>query len=231
MSKMTRIDLPRARAATRRSTTAMIAALALAGCSSSSSGGFATGDDGGTPATDDATSPANDSGGPQREASSPSGDASSQACGKQVNSGVMFESNGDLACGLNMPCNLKSDTCCVDALATASCKSGHAGCGAGLVAAAFECVQDTDCPSGQVCCGYAQNNAAGSKCQDVSHNGNKCSPAPSSTQGSVQFCQKTCECKDGSECIPQSCNVMAGVPANLTMCGLQSQAPYNCTTR
>lgn len=110
--------------------------------------------------------------------------------------------------------------------------SGHSGCSAALTAA-FECVEDSDCPTHQVCCGYADmtTSSAGSKCQDLG-SGTKCSPVPSDTQGSVQFCQKTCECKDGTECLPQSCNIPgAPIPASLTMCGLQNKPPYSCTAR
>ena len=124
------------------------------------------------------------------------------------------------------------NTCCVNGLGVGTCTSGHNGCGAAL-SAAFECTEVEDCPSGQVCCGYADSTTsmAGSKCQNVSGTSNKCTPAPTMTQGTVQLCQKTCECKDGSECVPQSCNVGASLPANLTMCGLQSQQPYNCMAK
>jgi hypothetical protein len=211
--------------------------LALGGCSSKSAGPGALADDSGS--GDDATEPAGsvDSGpmmtvtGPIDSGSHPA-EASTSNCGTRVNSGIMFSAAGVPYCAANMTCDLTQNTCCVNGLGVGSCMSGHNGCGAGLYAA-FECIEATDCPSGQVCCGYADSttSTAGSKCQDVSGNGNKCSPAPTTTQGSVQFCQKTCECKDGSECVPQSCNVGASLPANLTMCGLQSEKPYNCTAK
>ncbi|HEX4446155.1 MAG TPA: hypothetical protein VH044_05450 [Polyangiaceae bacterium] len=144
----------------------------------------------------------------------------------------MFDGTGGIVCGTD--CDLTKNTCCVDGLGDAKCVNGHSGCGSfGNIggAAQFQCVQISDCPSGQVCCGYADSssNLAGSKCQDISANGNKCAPAPTGTMGSVQFCQKTCECKDGSACVAQSCTVMGAPNAMLTMCALQDKAPYNCT--
>ncbi len=154
------------------------------------------------------------------------------ACGTRVDSGVSFTSTGGIYCAADMPCDLTTHTCCVGGLGTGTCVSGHSGCSAALTAA-FECVEDSDCPTHQVCCGYADmtTSSAGSKCQDLG-SGTKCSPVPSDTQGSVQFCQKTCECKDGTECLPQSCNIPgAPIKAALTMCGIQATAPYNCTAR
>jgi hypothetical protein len=212
-----------------------VAAVAVAACSSSSNGGL-EGDDGGGPSSGSSAGSGSGSGsGSSGSASGKDSGTSSggdAACGKQVANMVTF-TNGKVNCGT--PCDLTADTCCVSSVGAAMCVTGHSGCGtfgSPLGAAAFECIQETDCPSGQVCCGYAANGMTGSKCQDVSGNGGKCSPAPSSTQGSVQFCQKSCECKDGSECVAQSCTVTSGVPnANLTMCGLQSQPPYNCTAQ
>jgi hypothetical protein len=208
------------------------AAAVFAACSSSSGGLPAGGDDNDSGSMDDGAAPPKDSGAAPHD-SGTKADANA-ACGVQVNSGVAFTDAGGIYCAANMPCDLTQNTCCVSAIGQGTCTSGHSGCGAGNLAAAFECVEDTDCPANQVCCGYASmaQGMAGSKCQDISASpDHKCSPAPSSTQGSVQFCQKTCECKDGSECIPQSCQVNgAPIAANLTMCGLQG-APYNCAPR
>jgi hypothetical protein len=211
--------------------------LALGACSSSSGTSPSFADDSGSGSGgsgDDATEPG-DSGSTvvtHPHDASTGGPAEASTCGMRVNSGIMFTAAGIPYCAANTPCDLTKNTCCVNALGVGTCTSGHNGCG-GALNAAFECTEVEDCPSGQVCCGYADSTTsmAGSKCQDVSGTGNKCTPVPTSTQGSVQFCQKTCECKDGSECIPQSCNVGASLPANLTMCGLQSQQPYNCMAK
>jgi hypothetical protein len=211
---------------------AFAATVSFAACSSSSNSTLPTDDDAAAATTNDGAAPPKDSGitGARDTGTSP-GD-SGGACGVRVNSGVAFTDAGAVYCAANMPCDLTKDTCCVGATGAGTCNSGHNGCGGGTLAAAFECVEDTDCPANNVCCGYAMGGMAGSKCQDISASpDHKCSPAPSSTQGSVQFCQKTCECKDGSECIPQSCTITGAVlPAALTMCGLQG-APYNCTPR
>lgn len=97
--------------------------------------------------------------------------------------------------------------------------------------AVFKCVEKTDCPSGQVCCGVADQAAAtaGSACQDVAATGNHCTPvatSATSTQGSAQLCQTNAECITGS-CLWQDCTVGTLSPS-LTMCGLQSAAPFNC---
>jgi hypothetical protein len=213
--------------------TGLFAALSFAACSSSSSAPLAENDSG---SSDDASSDASGTGAKDAGQANPR-DAASQTCGTRVNSGVAFTDAGGIYCAADMPCDLTSSTCCVNGLGIGTCKSGHNGCGGGTglaAEAAFECVQDTDCPANQVCCGFADSSSmtAGSKCEALGSS-TKCSPAPTTTQGSVQFCQKTCECKDGSECLPQSCDLgVAGVPpANLTMCGKQDQAPFNCTPR
>jgi hypothetical protein len=210
----------------------LFAAMALAACSSGSSTPLADTDSGsGGDTTDAAVTGSKDAGQVVVD------DAGSLACGTFVNSGVAFVDGGGIYCAMDMPCDLTSSTCCVNGLGKGTCTSGHNGCGSGtglLAQAAFECVQDTDCPANQVCCGYADSStmSAGSKCQALGSS-TKCSPAPTNTKGSVQFCQKTCECKDGTACLPQSCDLgVAGVPpANLTMCGMQTMAPFNCMAR
>jgi hypothetical protein len=215
---------------------AVVAASVVAACSSSSGGGALTNDNdaasGDDMSTDAGGTASKDSG-----QSPPKGDAA-VTCGARVNSGVVFDDAGAIYCAANMPCDLASDTCCVSGLGVGTCKTGHNGCGGGTglsAQAAFQCVEDTDCPTNQVCCGYVDStmNTAGSKCQAIGAD-NKC-PAPmANTQSAIQFCQKTCECKDGSECVPQSCPLgVPGVPnANLTMCGLQADAgSFHCVAR
>jgi hypothetical protein len=104
-------------------------------------------------------------------------------------------------------------------LGQGTCKSGHTiNCGVG---AGFQCVEKSDCPSGQICCGYQT---------DSTHGGSKCE-ASCPAQTSAQLCQTNAECTGGQTCIPQSCDVGATLPANLTLCGLQSNDTYKCTAR
>jgi hypothetical protein len=229
------------RAAMTRGKLALLAAgvataSAIAACSSSSGGALTTDSD--ASSGDDMSS--TDAGGTANKdagQSTQKGDAG-VACGTRVNSGVVFDDAGAIYCAANMPCDLASDTCCVSGLGVGTCKTGHNGCGGGTglnAQAAFQCVEDTDCPTNQVCCGYVDTsmNAAGSKCQAIGAD-NKCPVPMSNTQSAIQFCQKTCECKDGSECVPQSCPLgVPGVPpANLTMCGLQTNTMnFNCMPR
>jgi hypothetical protein len=46
-------------------------------------------------------------------------------------------------------------------------------------------------------------------------------------QGQAQLCKGNAECQNGMMCIPQTC--LAG--ANLDLCGLTSQSPFNCKAR
>ena len=212
-----------------------IVAASVVACSSSSSGGLTDDSDSGS-GDDTSSKDAGSTGSKDSGKSNPAGD-SGGACGTRVSSGVVFDDAGAIYCAANMPCALASDTCCVNGLGMGTCKPGHNGCGAGTglaAQAAFQCVEDTDCPTNQVCCGYVDTtmNTAGSKCQAIGAD-KKC-PAPSaSTQSAIQFCQKTCECKDGSECVPQSCDlgVPTVPPANLTLCGLQTTGSFHCTAR
>ncbi len=94
----------------------------------------------------------------------------------------------------------------------------------------FRCVEKTDCPGNQVCCGTADalGMTAGSECQDVSTTNNQCTPAATTLKGSAQLCQTNAECKNGMTCTWQDCMVGTLMPS-LTMCGIQSQAPFNCS--
>jgi hypothetical protein len=138
---------------------------------------------------------------------------------QRVDSGIPFSDAGVPYCSTKATCDLKSNTCCVDVTGVGSCHSGHSvNCGIG---ASFQCIEKTDCPSGQLCCGYQT---------DSTHGGSNCQPScPSQT--SAQLCQTNGECAGGVECIPQACDVGALVPANLTLCGLQSNATYKCMPR
>jgi hypothetical protein len=217
----------------------LVVASAVAACSSSSNAGLTDDSDSGS--GDDTSSKDAGGTGSKDSGKSPPKEDAAVTCGVRVSSGVVFDDAGGILCAANMPCDLTSDTCCVNGLGIGTCKSGHNGCGAGTglaAQAAFQCVEDTDCPTNQVCCGYADTttSTAGSKCQAVGAD-NKCPSPVANTPSAVQFCQKTCECKDGSECIPQACAIggaSSGIPpANLTLCGLQAAGSSfgTCTAR
>jgi hypothetical protein len=90
----------------------------------------------------------------------------------------------------------------------------------------YFCLQATDCPAGQVCCATGDDaGVLGPSCQTVP-DGGACSGA--GTSGSAQLCQTQGECKNGLPCILQTCQIQPGTPAHLMICGLQSQAPFNC---
>jgi hypothetical protein len=109
--------------------------------------------------------------------------------------------------------------------------------------AQFKCLQASDCASGQVCCGVANNSAgaasAGSQCEDIGSGGH-CSPVADagaqSTMGSAQLCQTDAECVNHMQCVWQVCTIPTTVDGvsvtlmpNLTMCGIQSAAPFDCS--
>jgi hypothetical protein len=224
-----------------------LAALVLVACSSPKSGGFASSDDasdddasGNTSGSSSSATTSGSSGGSGSSGSSggrssgssgTSGAGSSGSSGtaadgglspnERVNSGIPFSDAGVPYCSTSAPCDLKTNTCCVSTLGEGTCQSGHnANCGIG---AAFQCIEKSECPSGQLCCGFQTDSShGGSKCETVS----VCPP-----QTSAQLCQTNGECAAGVQCIPQSCNVGAPLPANLTLCGLQSNSTYQCTAR
>jgi hypothetical protein len=87
------------------------------------------------------------------------------------------------------------------------------------------CLQACECGAGTVCCGVLNGAIVDSECQAVPANGH-CQPYPqTSTQASAQLCKVTSECIGGQSCISQTCVL----GAKLNICGLQSQAPFNCT--
>jgi hypothetical protein len=157
----------------------------------------------------------------------------------RVTSNVTFNDAGAISCGTY--CELSNHVCCVNAVGDGTCLDAGSTCpsNGGLPQAQFECWQASDCPCGQICCGVANNEtgsaSAGSNCQDVSLTGGACTPVADagaqSKAGSAQLCQTNAECKNGMACSWQICNVTTPYgPAmpNLTMCGLQSAAPFNC---
>jgi hypothetical protein len=124
-----------------------------------------------------------------------------------------------------MPCDLRSNTCCVDLNFNARCIPGaDAKCNSNE--ATGHCLQECECPTGTVCCGV-ENTLVGvvqTSCQNIPDGGH-CSPYPqTSYSASAQLCAFNSECKNGEDCITQTCiyNVVVQV------CGLQSQAPFSC---
>ncbi len=154
-------------------------------------------------------------------------ESGSSSGGQKVPTNVVYNDAGVVMCGT--PCPLTANICCISPFGQGTCLATSKTCPAQQ--AVFKCVQQADCPTGQVCCGVANQTAqtAGAQCQDVSTTGNKCTPVAtgaSPTQGSAQLCQTNAECKTGT-CIWQDCAVGTLKPS-LTMCGLQSGAPFNC---
>jgi hypothetical protein len=208
-----------------------LAGGSVAGCANKSAEGFADDEGGGSPGDDAASSGGGSSGSKSGSSGSGSGGSSSRDSGsssgvQRVPSNVQFTDAGVVLCGT--PCPLTSNQCCIDVLGNTTCSSLGASC---TNEAIFKCVQQTDCPANQVCCGVANQAAAtaGSECQDVASTGNHCTPVAtmaSSTEGSAQICQTNAECLTGS-CLWQDCSVGTLKPS-LTMCGLQSAAPFNC---
>jgi hypothetical protein len=90
--------------------------------------------------------------------------------------------------------------------------------------ASFKCGGAIDCPSGQVCCGVVNQALVQAETSCMA----SC-PTTSSgmTQGQAQVCRSTVECQNQMDCIAQTC---AG-GANLNICGLTSQMPFNCKAR
>jgi hypothetical protein len=161
------------------------------------------------------------SGGHLSGSSGSSGADASSSANERVDSGIPFTDAGVPYCNPTTPCDLSKNTCCVDTFGNGTCDTGHSvSCGVG---GSFQCIKESECPTGQLCCGYQTDSMhGGSKCEAVSM-------CPSQT--SAQLCETSAECPNALECIPQSCNVGAPLPANLMLCGLQSNATYTCTAR
>jgi hypothetical protein len=198
------------------------------GGSSGAGSGSSSGTSSGSGASSGGSGGGRDSG--PNDGGSHSDSGASSDGGARVRTNVLYDDAGVPLCGT--PCPLTSNICCVDALGNATCHAQSATCNQSAV---FRCVSKSDCQGKQICCGVANQTAstAGSECQDVSTTGNHCTPvatSASSTQGSAQLCQTNGECLSGS-CLWQDCTVGTGVTTvhpSLTLCGIQSAAPFNC---
>jgi hypothetical protein len=129
-------------------------------------------------------------------------------------------------CAGDAGCDLRSHTCCVtEAIPpVGTCMAGtDAGCSG---SEPFHCLYSCDCPTGQVCCGQINGTtyAGAATCQTVAAGGN-CAVQPSYTTA-AQLCEQSQECQNGKTCISQTCTVFG---AHFNFCGLQTEAPYNCT--
>lgn len=219
------------------------APLSFAACSSSTSAPVYATDDASSSGSSGGSSSSSSGGGSSSGTSSSSGSGSSSGSthdggsssssggpGGRVPSQVMFDDAGVPLCGT--PCPLSSNQCCVSVLGAATCLAADAGpcpMADALPQADFKCVEKSDCPSNQVCCGYADTTTspatAGSTCQAVS--AGNCAPPASSSKASAQLCQLNSECKSGTSCIWQDCTVGTQT-LQLTMCGIQTGAVFNC---
>jgi hypothetical protein len=126
------------------------------------------------------------------------------------------------------PCDLRSNTCCITLTLQERCIPGAAAkCNSNE--AAIHCANACDCSGGNVCCGVANVlvGAVQTVCQSIP-DGGLCNPHPATnTQASAQLCNVNAampECKNGQNCIAQTCEY----GANLSICGLQSQDPFDC---
>jgi hypothetical protein len=204
------------------------------GSSSGSGGttdsGSSSGSSGGSGSSSGVADAAGDVASGSSSGAADAGLADSGSSGGHVPTNVQYSDAGVTICG-TVPCDLKSNICCVDLSGNGSCLANTKSCPAFTVT--FACVQQTDCPSGQVCCVVATSSggaSAKSQCQDVSTTGGKCTPADSSQAGSAQMCQTDAECKTGS-CLWQDCSInLSGqtLKPSLTMCGLQNNPPFTC---
>jgi hypothetical protein len=143
-----------------------------------------------------------------------------------VASNIMFNSAGIPMCGTTA-CDLTSNECCLAyPIPAATCNPVGTACTGQAI---FKCVEASECPQGQVCCGLADQttSSAGASCQTT------CTTGASSAMGSAQLCQTDGECKNGMKCTWQDCKVGMPEPAmanvELTMCGVQTASPFNCT--
>jgi hypothetical protein len=196
---------------------ATAAVLTIASACSSSSNPPLTGDDG----TDDAggSSSGANPGSSSSSSSSSSGTTTSSSSGGKDGGG---SSSGATVLDCGGSCDLATHTCCKDAVGMNNvCVAHGAACPSSGIYGSFACEGVPDCPSGQVCCGFADEGAAkaGTQCQASCP-----TMSTSSTQGQAQVCKTDGECQNKMKCTSQTC---VG-NANLNLCGLTSQPPYSC---
>jgi len=191
--------------------------------SGSSSGGSSSSGSSGSSSSSGASS------GGSGSSSGSSGGSSSGGSTARVPSQIMFNSAGLPLCG-STACDLSTHICCLTQQLQATCIANSTTCPSG--AASFGCLQKSDCATGKVCCAIADVSTAtaGTACQDVASQENKCLPAPTTNSASAQECQTTAECVNGETCSWQNCAVSGITPEpELVLCGVQNEAPFNCS--
>jgi hypothetical protein len=201
---------------------ALVCVLGSSACGSSSSGTGPLSDD--TAADDSGASSSGSSSGASSGASSSGGTVRDAGSSSGIADDGSAEKPTVIACGTT--CSLKTQTCCLDLNMNGHCVAHGTSCGTsgGPPEAAFNCEGASDCPSGQVCCGVADQTMLQAETVCMA----KCpTESSSSTQGQVQVCKGDKECQNGKPCIPQTCH--SG--SNLNLCGLTPQAPFSCSAR
>ncbi|HEX4445652.1 MAG TPA: hypothetical protein VH044_02920 [Polyangiaceae bacterium] len=177
--------------------------------------GAAPGDDG---STGDDSATTSDTGAPPGDAGPDSGDASTPPANVCVNYVAPVCGSG--------PCDLRTHTCCVTLSLAFTCVAGTGSSACPSNQASVHCLQSCECGGTKSCCGVENTliGAVTAECQEVP-NGGFCSPHPqTSTEASAQFCKTDAECKNGQGCIAQTCEFNAV----FNICGVQSQAPFDC---
>jgi hypothetical protein len=179
-------------------------------------------------AADDASS-ASDAQGTPRDSASGAHDGGSGA-ERRVASQVVFD-NGLPACG-STACDLANGKeCCVTGTFNTSsgtfsadyaCQAPSASCNPQL-GGALRCVEAADCPSGEVCCGHVSAATTTSTCES------SCEASADAGGGTAPLCQTNAECPN-HDCTWQDCkfNNSPLTQAELTMCGVQTGAPFYC---
>jgi hypothetical protein len=179
----------------------------------------APGDDGSTGVAD--SGPTSDTGTPPGDAATDA-DAGPDASTPPANVCVNYVAP---VCGSG-PCDLRTHTCCITLSLTATCVAGTGASACPSNQASVHCLQSCECGGTKSCCGVENTliGAVTAECQEVP-NGGFCSPHPqTSTEASAQFCKTDAECKNGQACIAQTCEF----GAMFNICGVQSQAPFDC---
>jgi hypothetical protein len=150
-----------------------------------------------------------------------------------VPSNFTFNPQGEPSCG-STACNLGPSykTCCISSTGQGDCVDSGTACPPG--GSVYECLDAFECPSSLSCCGVVDETAAtvASACQStLTSPFSPCSnlaPADAATLVSVQLCQREQGCQTGERCTWQDCT-LGGQPIQLTMCGIHSGPPLNCT--
>jgi hypothetical protein len=195
--------------------------------------GAATGDPFASSSSSGGPAPVAESGGSSggEAGGSSSGDDGGGAEGGDGSPGVAYTPP---TCDGTNPCDLRSNTCCLQSSMTGlsgTCIAGaSSSCcpdGGSCNQATVHCLQALECGGGMSCCGdilFLLGQVV-SSCAAIP-DGGTCPAIPwSLSEIGVQLCKTDAECINGQPCTHQMC-VYGAV---LDMCGLQSDNPLNCT--